>query len=111
MLTFGQSLMLAVLEQAVTDLKSVSGKVARQARSWFLARENGNEYVFSFARICREFGYDPLSVRSQLFNGSNGNGKARNGRSKMTNGRSEKKGPACSRPLNLSPGSRRIAGR
>jgi len=92
MFTLGQSLMLAVLEQAVTDLRSVSGKVARQARSWFLARENGKDYVFSFTRICREFGYDPLSVRSQVFNGSNGNGKRTNGSSKPTNGRSEEKG-------------------
>ena len=91
MLTLGQSLMLAVLEQAVTDLKSVSGKVARHARSWFLARENGKEYVFSFPRICREFGYDPRSVRSQLFIGSNGNGRAKNGTPKTANGRSEKK--------------------
>lgn len=72
MLTLGQSLMLAVFEQALADLRSVSGKVSRQARTWFLAHNNRSEHVFSFARICREFGYDPVAIRSRVFAELNG---------------------------------------
>jgi len=92
MLTLGQSLMLAVLEQALADLRSVSGKVSRQARAWFLARNNGSEHVFSFARICREFGYDPVAIRSHVFSELKGSSETINGRnSETTNGR--RKGP------------------
>lgn len=88
MLTLGQSLMLAVLEQAVADLRSVSGKVSRQARTWFLAHNNATEHVFSFKRICREFGYDPVAIRSRVFAELNGSSETINGRSSETpNGR------------------------
>ena len=67
--------MLAVFEQALADLRSVSGNVSRQARVWFLARDKGSEHLFSFARICTEFGYDPATVRSHVLAGLIGNSK------------------------------------
>ena len=91
MLTLGQSLMLAVLEQALADLRSVSGKVSRQARAWFLARNNRSEHVFSFARICREFGYDPVAIRSHVFAELNGTSQTMNeGNSETANERGKR---------------------
>jgi hypothetical protein len=71
MLTLAQTLMLAVLDQAVADLQSPSLKVRRQALAWFLTTGTGADHLFSFPRICQEFGREPATVRRRvLANGS-----------------------------------------
>jgi len=59
-------LMVAVLEQAVIDLQSPRCAVRRQARAWLFARGARAEHVFSFARICEEFGRSPVTVRGRV---------------------------------------------
>jgi hypothetical protein len=59
-------LMVAVLEQAVIDLQSPRCAVRRQARAWLFARGARAEHVFSFARICEEFGRSPVSARGRI---------------------------------------------
>jgi hypothetical protein len=76
MLTLGQSLMLAVLDQAVADLQSPSFNIRRQARVWFLARGVRADHVFAFSQICREFGCDPAAARVRLLAKFDGNAEA-----------------------------------
>jgi len=66
MLTLAQSLMVAVLEQAVIDLQSRRYAVRQQAKAWFFARGARADHVFSFARICQEFGRSPVTVRGRI---------------------------------------------
>jgi len=66
MLTLAQSLMVAVLEQAVIDLQSRRYAVRQQAKAWFFARGARADHVFSFARICQEFGRSPVTVRGHI---------------------------------------------
>ena len=47
-LTIAQSLMVAVLEQAVIDLQSPRYAVRRQAKAWFFARGARADHVFGF---------------------------------------------------------------
>jgi len=58
--------MVAVLEQAVIDLQSPRYAIRRQARAWFFARGARVDHVFSFARICQEFGRSPVTVRGRI---------------------------------------------
>ncbi len=66
MLTLAQSLMVAVLEQAVIDLQSRRYAVRQQAKAWFFARGARADHVFSFARICEQFGRSPVTVRGRI---------------------------------------------
>ena len=72
----GKYLMLAVLDQAVTDLQSPSLNVRRQARAWFLARGARANHIFAFSHICQEFGRDPGSARVRLLARFGGNAEA-----------------------------------
>ena len=69
----GNYLMLAVLDQAVADLRSPSFNVRRQARAWFLARGDRANHLFAFSHICRELGCDPVAARVRLLARSDGN--------------------------------------
>ena len=69
----GKYLMLAVLDQAVTDLQNPSFNVRRQARAWFLARGARANHIFAFSHICQEFGRDPGSARVRLLAKFDGN--------------------------------------
>jgi hypothetical protein len=73
MLTLTQVLMVAVLEQAVADLGSLSFNVRRQARAWFLARGARANHIFAFSHICQEFGRDPATARVRLLAKFDGN--------------------------------------
>jgi len=82
MLTGVQSLMLAVLDQAVADLQAANASVRWQARAWFYA-PFATSHLFSFAQICRELGRDPSILRAQLVTDeereADGAGEPRNG--------------------------------
>jgi hypothetical protein len=65
MLTGVQSLMLAVLDQAVSDLQAANASIRWQARAWFYA-PFATSHLFSFAQISRELGRDPSILRAQL---------------------------------------------
>lgn len=72
-----QALMLAVVEQAMMDLRSSSARIRWEARGWFLGRSAGS-HLFTFTRICREFGYDPAQARAQILaRGALGDGTRR----------------------------------
>jgi hypothetical protein len=66
MLTLAQSLMVAVLEQAVIDLQSPRYAVRQQAKAWLFARGARADHIFSFARICEEFRRNPVTVRGRI---------------------------------------------
>jgi len=57
--------MLAVLDQAVADLRAANASIRWQARAWFYA-PFATSHLFSFAQICRELGRDPSILRAQL---------------------------------------------
>ena len=67
MLSVVQSLMVAIVKRGMADLESPYPRVRSGARAWFLARKTEGEYVFAFARICREFGGDPRVIRARIF--------------------------------------------
>ena len=69
-----KTLMLAVLEDAVTCLQRYAGardgkskQMFRDAENWFLAKEN--DWLFSFEGICSTFGWDPTYIRRGLLKG------------------------------------------
>ena len=66
MLTLAQSLMVAVLEQAIADLRSPNPGVRWQARAWFLARDSSDDHPFCFLRICEEFRHTPAMLRARI---------------------------------------------
>jgi hypothetical protein len=56
--------MLAVLENAVHNLKSSKSIVRAEAEHWITSRER--RYVFSFAVICETLGLEPSAVRRSV---------------------------------------------
>ena len=66
MLTRAQSLMVAVLEQAIIDLQSRRYAVRQQAKSWLFARGVRADHLFSFERICQEFRRSPIAARRRI---------------------------------------------
>jgi hypothetical protein len=59
-----RALMLAVLENAVHNLKSRKSIVRAEAEHWITSRER--RYVFSFAVICETLGLEPSAVRRSV---------------------------------------------
>ncbi len=72
-------LMLAVMKRAVADLESPSASVRGEARGWFLSRNAGGN-VFTFGRICQEFGFDATEAAAQILARGNGVDKATDSR-------------------------------
>jgi hypothetical protein len=69
-----KTLMLAVLEDAVTCLQRYAGarsgkpkQFFQEAADWIL--EKDTEWLFSFEQICSTFGWDPTYVRRGLTKG------------------------------------------
>ena len=66
-----KNLLRALLITAMADLKK-NGDVGRQAREYFLSKED--DYLFSFLSVCEYLEIDPRSIlkRIGLINGKNG---------------------------------------
>ena len=54
-----RNLMRAILQSAMSDLRG-SGEIHRQAKEFFLGKEN--EYLFSFQTICSMLEIDPVLI-------------------------------------------------
>ncbi len=59
-----QALMLAVLEDAIHNLRSAERPVRAEAEQWITSRER--RYVFSFAVICETLNLDPSAARRSV---------------------------------------------
>ena len=59
-----ERLLLAVVESAYWDLRSLDPARWQTARYYFLDDEEG--HTFSFVSICQHFRWSPASIRSQL---------------------------------------------
>ncbi len=69
-----KTLMLAVLEDAVTCLQKYAGARSGKAKQFFQEAvdwilEKNTEWLFSFEQICSTFGWDPTYVRRGLTKG------------------------------------------
>ncbi|MGD0948079.1 MAG: hypothetical protein ABSA52_11670 [Candidatus Binatia bacterium] len=59
-----RALMLAVLEDAIHNLRSSESIVRAEAEQWITSGER--RYVFSFAVICETLGLEPSAVRRSV---------------------------------------------
>jgi hypothetical protein len=62
-------LMLAVLEQALVDLRNTCPAVRADAEAYFFAYEPESS-AFSFDAVCSQFGLSPSAIRSTIRKGA-----------------------------------------
>lgn len=62
-------LMLAVMEQALVDLRNTCPAVRADAEAYFFAYEPESS-AFSFDAVCSQFGLSPSAIRSTIRKGA-----------------------------------------
>ena len=64
-LTQEETLLVAVMDQAVTDIRQTADLRKRAEAYWYM-RSKEHDYQFSFIAICEHFRISPQAIRNQL---------------------------------------------